>query len=117
MCSDLIARDGDSGEVARLAAEILRRAIKLGVTLEPLDGHRLRYHGPAAAISELQGALARHKAAIHALIAADREADAVQAGLAGRDVVSGGAQGLFTPPSVKDRDLVQLMLPFYVDGA
>ena len=43
------------------AAEILRRALELGIALEPLDGHRLRYHGPAAAINELQGVLARHK--------------------------------------------------------
>ena len=92
------------------AGEILRCAIALGITLEPLEGHCLCYRGPAVAIRELQGALARHKAAIHALIVADRGADTIPAGFAGRDTA--GAPDLFTLPPVEDRDLVQLMLPF-----
>jgi hypothetical protein len=88
----------------RQAGEILRHALELGITLEPLDGHRLSYDCLAAAIRELQGAVARYKIEIHRPIVADRRANAVPPDLANRDgidlvyysalsCVNNGAQG------------------------
>jgi hypothetical protein len=109
--------NNSSGEAKERGADVLQRAIALGISIEPVEGNCLEYRGPAAAINELGDALARHRDEIHRLLVADHDAGPLDGGPADRDAdelraqdTSGLASVKMDPPEF--RDPVQITLPF-----